>query len=32
MAMKVFMGDNIMEIHQTWSNAIGAMINPQKPG
>jgi AcrR family transcriptional regulator len=32
MAMKVIMGDDSVEIHQTWSNAIGAMINPQKPG
>lgn len=32
MAMKVIMGDDSLEIHQTWSNAIGAMINPQKPG
>lgn len=30
MAMKVIMGDDSVEIHKAWSNAIGAMIN-QKP-
>jgi hypothetical protein len=30
MAMKVIMGDDTVEIHKAWSNAIGAMIN-QKP-
>jgi AcrR family transcriptional regulator len=27
MAMKVIMGDDSVEIHKAWSNAIGAMIN-----
>jgi AcrR family transcriptional regulator len=27
MAMKVIMGDDTVEIHKAWSNAIGAMIN-----
>jgi AcrR family transcriptional regulator len=27
MAMKVIMGDDTVEIHKVWSNAIGAMIN-----
>ena len=31
MAMKVIMGDDSVEIHRTWSNAIGAMLNPEKP-
>ncbi len=31
MAMKVIMGDDSVEIHRAWSNAIGAMINPEKP-
>ncbi len=30
MAMKVIMGDDSVEIHRAWSNAIGAMINPEK--
>ena len=31
MAMKVIMGDDSIEIHRAWSNAIGAMMNPEKP-
>ncbi len=30
MAMKVIMGDDSVEIHRAWSNAIGAMINIKK--
>jgi hypothetical protein len=28
MAMKVIMGDNSVEIHRIWSNAIEAMMSP----
>jgi TetR/AcrR family transcriptional regulator len=31
MAMKVIMGDDSVEIHRDWSNAIGAMMNQKKP-
>ncbi len=30
MAMKVIMGDDSVEIHKAWSNAIAAMINTKK--